>query len=39
MQSGAAFSAIPLDKIPVYATRTVDGRAAPKSAKAKQRRR
>jgi hypothetical protein len=39
MQSGAAFSAIPLDKIPVYATRTVDGRAAPKSAKAKQKRR
>jgi hypothetical protein len=39
MQSGAAFSAIPLDKIPVYATRAVDERAAPKSAKAKQKRR
>ena len=35
MQSGAAFSAIPLDKIPVYAARAVTGRAAPKAAKVK----
>jgi hypothetical protein len=39
MQSGAAFSAIPLDKIPVYATRTVEAQAASKAAKPKQKRR
>jgi hypothetical protein len=39
MQSGAAFGAIPLDKIPVYATRAVAERAAPKAARAKKKRR
>jgi len=41
MQSGAAFGAIPLDKIPVYATRAAGEHALPKSAKekAKQKRR
>ena len=39
MQSGAAFSAIPLDKIPVYATHAGEKRAAPKSAKTKKKRR
>jgi hypothetical protein len=39
MQSGAAFGAIPLDKIPVYAARAVEERTAPKAkAKAKKRR-
>lgn len=39
MQSGAAFGAIPLDKIPVYATRAAEEHAAPKSAKTKKKRR
>jgi hypothetical protein len=39
MQSGAAFSAIPLDKIPVYATRAVEGHTVPKAAKPKRKRR
>jgi hypothetical protein len=38
MQSGAAFSAIPLDKIPVYATRAVKEHTAPKGAKPKKKR-
>jgi hypothetical protein len=38
MQSGAAFSAIPLDKIPVYTTRATDERAAPKAKPKKTRR-
>ena len=33
MQSGAAFGAIPLDKIPVYAARAGEERAAPKAKK------
>ena len=37
MQSGAAFGAIPLDKIPVYAARASDGKAAPKAANKKRR--
>jgi hypothetical protein len=37
MQSGAAFAAIPLDKIPVYAARATEARPAPK-AKAKKKR-
>jgi hypothetical protein len=39
MQSGAAFGAVPLDKIPVYATRAAEERAAPKPAKPKRARR
>ena len=39
MQSGAAFSAIPLDKIPVFATRAVKAHAAPNAAKPKMKRR
>ena len=35
MQSGAAFSAIPLDKIPVYATRAEETPAAPRTARRK----
>lgn len=33
MQSGAAFSAIPLDKVPVYAARATEGHAVPKAKK------
>jgi hypothetical protein len=36
MQSGAAFGAIPLDKIPVYVTRATEERT-PKTAKKKRR--
>jgi hypothetical protein len=39
MQSGAAFGAIPLDKIPVYATRAAEETAPPKRAKPKKARR
>ena len=39
MQSGAAFSAIPLDKIPVYATRATEARTPAKAAKPKKKRR
>ncbi len=39
MQSGAALSAIPLDKIPVYATRATEAPTAPKAAKTKKKRR
>ena len=35
MQSGAAFRAIPLEKVPVFAARAVEERTAPKAAKAK----
>ncbi|MDQ7246200.1 hypothetical protein [Dongia sedimenti] len=38
MQSGAAFGAIPLDKIPVYATRATEVQK-PKASKAKPKRR
>jgi hypothetical protein len=39
MQSGAAFGAIPLDKVPVYAARAAEEHTAPKTAKAKKKRR
>jgi hypothetical protein len=39
MQSGAAFRAIPLDKVPVYATRAPEEKATPKSARKKKARR
>jgi hypothetical protein len=35
MQSGAAFGAIPLDKVPVYAARAAEEHAVPKAAKTK----
>jgi hypothetical protein len=39
MQSGAAFGAIPLDKIPVYATRAVKDGTTPNASKSKKKRR